>query len=302
MDTLESMRAFVRVVELGSFAGAARSLDMSPAMVTKHVAHLEGRTGALLLHRTTRQVRPTEVGQAYFERCLTLLSDLEAAESEASAEVGAPRGILKVTAPVEFGNVHIAPLIGEFLSTYPEIDLNLDFANRVVNVVEEGYDVAIRVAKSIDSTLIGRRIAVSHFHIIASPDYIRHQGRPETPDDLARHPCLSFGVPTPWDEWTFTKGNVTRRIKVRNKLVSSSSETLRLAALTGAGISYLPTFVCGQDLRDGKLVSLFPDYHTGALEIYALHPHRRFVPTKVKAFISFLIKHLNAGNVEDPWN
>src|SRR5687768_1020612 len=160
MNTLDSMRAFVRIMEFGSFAAAARNLDLSPAMVTKHVAHLERRIGALLLHRTTRQVRPTEVGQAYFERCLALLSDLEAAESEASAGVTTPRGPLRVTAPNEF-SPYLGQMTAEFLRLYPEVDLSLDFSNRFVNVVEEGYDVAIRISASLDSSLVGRRIATS---------------------------------------------------------------------------------------------------------------------------------------------
>jgi len=300
MNTLDSMRAFVRVVEFGSFAAAARNLDLSPAMVTKHVAHLERRIGALLLHRTTRQVRPTEVGQSYFERCLALLSDFEAAESEASAGVTRPRGPLRVTAPNEF-SPYLGRMTAEFLKLYPEVDLSLDFSNRFVNVVEEGYDVAIRISASLDSSLVGRRIALSRAHIVASPSYIEQHGPLEDPQMLAGHPCLSYGMPSPSDEWTFQKGGETKKVRIRNKLVSTRAEPLVLATRAGAGISWLPTFVCGQDLREGKLVSLFPDHHVGSLEVYVLHPHRRFVPTKVKAFIDVLTKSLNPGEVEDPW-
>jgi DNA-binding transcriptional LysR family regulator len=300
MNTLDSMRAFVRVVEFGSFAAAARNLDLSPAMVTKHVAHLERRIGALLLHRTTRQVRPTEVGQAYFERCLALLSDFEAAESEASAGVTTPRGPLRVTAPNEF-SPYLGQMTAEFLRLYPEVDLSLDFSNRFVNVVEEGYDVAIRISASLDSSLVGRRIATSRAHIVASPAYIDRHGHVEDPQMLAGHPCLSYGIPSASDEWTFQKGSETKKIRVKNKLVSTRAEPLILAARAGAGISWLPTFVCGQDLREGKLISLFPDHHVGSLEVYVLHPHRRFVPTKVRAFIDVLTKSLNPREVEDPW-
>ena len=301
MDTLESMRAFVRVVELGSFAGAARSLHMSPAMVTKHMVNLEERTGARLLHRTTRQVRLTDTGQVYFERCVTLLGEVEAAEAEAGADVSEPRGVLKITVPVEFGNPYLSPIISEFIELYPKIDLDLHFTNRVVNIMEDGFDIAIRIAESFDTTLLGRRLAASNFHIVASPGYIEKRGRPETPEDLADHTCLSFSTPRPWDEWRFTRSGETKLIKVKNKLLSTSSEALRMAARSGAGISWLPTFVVGEDLRKGDLISLFPTYNTGTLQIYALHPHRPFVPTKVSYFLNFLQTRLNLRNVDDPW-
>ena len=256
MDTLESMRAFVRVVELGSFAGAARSLHMSPAMVTKHVVNLEERTGARLLHRTTRQVRLTDTGQVYFERCVTLLGEVEAAEAEAGADVSEPRGVLKITVPVEFGNPYLSPIISEFIELYPKIDLDLHFTNRVVNIMEDGFDIAIRIAESFDTTLLGRRLAASNFHIVASPGYIEKRGRPETPEDLADHTCLSFSTPRPWDEWRFTRSGETKLIKVKNKLLSTSSEALRMAARSGAGISWLPTFVVGEDFAERR--SHFP--------------------------------------------
>ena len=232
---------------------------------------------------------------------MTLLSDVEAAENEAAASMAAPRGVLKVTAPIEFGNLYIAPLIPEFMNAYPDIDLNLDFSNRNVNIVEEGYDLAIRVARSFDTSLMGRRIALSRFHIVASPAYLQRHGWPETPDMLAGHACLSFGVPSPWDEWTLTRNGETKRVRVKSRLVSTSAETLLLAARGGTGITWLPSFICGQDLREGRLVSLFPDHYAGALEIYVLHPHRRFVPTKVRVLIDFLMGRFNADDREDPW-
>jgi DNA-binding transcriptional LysR family regulator len=170
-----------------------------------------------------------------------------------------------------------------------------------VNIVEEGYDVAIRISASLDSSLVGRRIATSRAHIVASPGYIERHGQPKAPEMLAEHPCLSYGMPSAADEWTFQKGNETQKVRIKNKLVSTRAEPLILAARAGAGISWLPTFVCGEDLREGKLVFLFPDHHVGALEVYVLHPHRRFVPTKVKAFIHVLTKSLNPHEVEDPW-
>jgi len=301
MDTIESMRAFVRVVELGSFAAAARSLNLSPGMVTKHVGHLEERTGARLLNRTTRLVRPTEAGAAYFERCTAILASVEEAESLAGEDTAIPRGTLKVTAPVEFGNTHLAPIAADFMQQHPQIKLVLDFSNRVVDLVQEGYDVAIRVAQSLDTALVGRQLAVSRFHIVASPRYLEKHGRPETPQALAEHACLTFAVPTSWDEWRFTRDGETTKVKISPRMLSTSSEALRLAAKTGAGLSALPTFVCGRDLRDGSLVSLFPDHDAGALGIYALYLQRRFLPNRVRVFLDFLTERIGSRDGADPF-
>jgi DNA-binding transcriptional LysR family regulator len=301
MDTVESMRAFVRVVELGSFAAAARSLALSPAMITKHVGHLESRTGARLLNRTTRQVRPTEVGAAYFDRCVAILAGIEEAENLAGADTAEPRGTLKITAPVEFGNAHLAPIAADFMERHPQIKLVLDFSNRIVDVVQEGYDVAIRVAQSLDTALIGRRLATSRFHVVASPRYLERHGRPERPEQLADHECLTFAVPAPWGEWRFARGGESTAVKINARMLSTSSEALRLAAKAGAGVSALPTFVCGPDLRDGTLVSLFPGYDAGALGIYALFLQRRFLPNRVRMFIDHLGARIGADADADPW-
>lgn len=302
MDTVESMRAFVRVVELGGFAAAARNLGMSPAMVTKHVDHLEARTGARLLSRTTRQVRPTDIGHAYYDRCAAILAGIEEAESLASAATVEPRGTLKITAPVEFGNMHIAPIATDFMGRHGQIDLVLDFSNRIVDLVQEGYDVAIRIARRLDTSLIGRRLATSRIHIVASPHYLERHGRPATPHDLADHSCLTFAMPMPWDEWHFSANGVSSKVKIKAGLLSTSSEALRLAAKAGAGISALPTFVCGQDLRDRSLVSLFPEHDSGSLGVFALFLQRRFLPARVRLFLDFLAERMSAGPDSDPWD
>lgn len=301
MDTLKSMLAFVRVAESGSFSAAARNLHLSPAMVTKHVTYLENRIGARLLQRTTRHVRLTEPGQLYLERCLSILADVEEAESVAGADSVAPHGTLRVTSPVEFGNMHLAPLAARFMERHPGIDLMLDFSNRAVDVVQEGYDVAVRIASALDTSLIGRRLARSRFHIVASPDYLERHGRPSAPANLAGHPCLTFALPDVRDRWPFTRDGETTQVRVRPRLVSTSSEALRLAARSGAGVSWLPTFVCGRDLDDGSLVSLFPEYDAGSLDIHVLFPHRRFLPGKVRAFLDFLREQFGSDPDRDPW-
>lgn len=301
MDTLRSMQTFVRVVESGGFAAAARSLGMSPAMVTKHVNHLEERVGARLLNRTTRHVRLTDAGQLYFERCTAILAGIEEAESLAGADRSELGGTLRITAPVEFGNLHLGPIAAEFMRRHPGIDLVLDFSNRSVDLVQEGYDLAVRIASALDTALIGRRIATSHFHAVASPVYLARYGRPAEPADLAGHACFTFAVPAVLDRWRFSRFGETVEVRIRPRLVSSSSEVLRLTARAGTGISLLPTFVCGGDLKDGSLVSLFPDYDCGELGIYVLFPHRQFLPSRVCAFMEFLRESLGADPHADPW-
>ena len=301
MDTLESMRVFVRVVELGSFAAAARSLDLSPAMVTKHIGYLERRTGARLLHRTTRQVRVTETGAAYFGRCTGILGDVDAAEAEAGADNQSPRGTLRVTAPTEFGNLHLPPIIADFLDRHPGIDMVLDLSNRSVDIVQEGYDLAIRIARELDTSLIGRRIALSRFRLVASPRYLERHGRPDVPGDLAHHRCVTFAVPQPWTTWTFCRDGLSEQVRIAPRVLSTSAEALLQAARVGVGIGLLPSFVCGRDLAKGELVSLFPDHELGALGIYVLFPHRDLLPARVRLFIDFLTERLGGGAETDPW-
>ncbi|PPJ47543.1 LysR family transcriptional regulator [Rhizobium sp. KAs_5_22] len=301
MDTLESMQVFVRVVELGSFAAAARGLDLSPAMVSKHIAHLEGRTGARLLNRTTRHVRPTEAGATYFEQCTAILRSIDAAEAEAGADTSTPRGTLRITAPTEFGNLHLPLVIAAFLERHPAIDIALDLTNRSVDIVQEGYDLAIRIARDLDTSLVGRRIALSRFHIVASPAYLAREGHPVEPAELARRHCLTFAVPQPWTTWAIRHGGEARQVKITPRMLSTSAEALLQAARAGVGIGLLPTFVCGEALARGELVSLFPDCECGVLGIYILFPHRALLPARVRLFIDFLVEAIGGGADRDPW-
>lgn len=302
MDTLESMQVFVRVVELGSLAAAARSLNLSPAMVSKHVVHLEKRTAARLLNRTTRQVRPTEAGASYFEQCCAILRRVEVAEAEAAADTSAPRGTLRITAPIEFGNLHLPAMIATFLDRHPGIDIVLDLANRRADIVQEGYDLAIRIARDLDTSLVGRRIALSRFHIVASPAYLEREGHPVEPAELARRQCLAFAVPQPWTTWSFTHDGRSQQVRVSPRVLSTSAEALLEAARTGVGIGLLPSFVCGTALRNGDLVSLFPDCDCGSLGIYILFPHRNLLPLRVRLFIDFLVEQLGGNAEHDPWH
>lgn len=301
MDTLGSMRVFVRVVELGGFNAAGRACGMSAAMVAKHVAHLEERTGARLLDRTTRSVRPTPEGQLYLEKALAIIEAVDEAEGTVAAENREPRGSLRITAPIELGQDHLAPLLVEFMSQHVGISVVADFTNRTVDLVQEGFDLAIRVAPSLDTALIGRKLATTRFRVVTSPDFISRQGVPETPATLSNLPALTFSQPTPRLEWPWRRADSEGKVRIAPRLVSSSAEALRLAALSGLGISWLPTFVCGRDLRQGRLVALLQDYDWGSLGVHVLYPHRRFVPNRLRLFIDFLAARLGGDPSGDPW-
>lgn len=301
MDTVASMQAFVRVVELGGISPAARALSLSPTMVAKHLAHLEDRTGARLLDRTTRSVRPTPAGQAYLERVTAILEVIEEAEGLAASDTSTLRGTLRLTAPVEFGQEHLAPLIVEFMARHPEVAVVADFSNRTVDLVQEGFDLAIRIASTLDTALVGRRLASSHFFVVASPACLDRVGRPQKPEDLARLPALSFASPAPRLDWPWRREGGRGAVRIAPQLLSTSSETLRRAAVAGAGFSWLPSFVCGRDIREGQLVPVLEDHDWGSLGLYALYPHRRFVPSRLRLFIDFVAKRLGGKAEGDPW-
>ncbi len=301
MDTLESMRIFVRIAESGSFAAAARKLHISAAAATKHVGHLEQRVGARLLNRSTRSLSLTEAGRAYYERCVELLQGIAEAEGLATAATATPAGILRMTAPVEFGNLHLAPLVPVYLARHPAAGVTLDLANRVVDLVEEEMDLAVRIAQTMDSRLVARRLASSALRVVAAPAYLDRRGRPAKPADLAEHDCLVFAYPTPWDRWPFARRREKLEVPVRPRLMSTSSETLRQSALTGAGMSLLPSFLVGTDIRAGRLVDVFPGWESATLGINVVYPSRRQLAAKVRAMIDLLFEHLGKNPEGDQW-
>lgn len=300
MDTIMSMRVFARVVELGGLAAAARALGLSPAMVAKHVNSLEERTGARLLDRTTRMVRPTVSGLAYYERLIAVLDAVDEADAEAGADTAVPRGRLRLTAPAELGQEHIAPIIVDFMERYPGVSVVSDFTNRQVDLVQEGFDLAIRVANSLDTSLIGRKLATSRFFVVASPELLAKTGLPETPETLARLPTLTFAIPAPRVHWSWEEPD-KGQVRISPRLISSSSEALRMAARSGAGFTWLPSFVCGRDLATGNLVPVMADRNWGSLSVYALYPHRRFVPNRLRLFLDLVSERFGGDPDADPW-
>lgn len=289
MDRLDAMEAFVRVAEIGSFSGAAHRLGISKSVVSRQISGLETRLGARLFHRTTRSLSLTEVGQAYLERCLRILSDIEEADGSVSALQATPRGRLRVNAPMSFAIHHLAPLIPVFLERFPEVDLDMEMNDRYVNLIEEGFDLAVRIGRLEDSSLIARQLAPSRLVLCASPDYLRRHGRPETPEDLAKHCCLTYSARTAASEWRFQDGQGKRwTVEIKGRLRANNGDLLRQAALAGIGLVRLPTFLCGRDLQAGRLVSLLTQYVPQDMAIHAVYPHNRHLSPKVRAFVDFL--------------
>jgi DNA-binding transcriptional LysR family regulator len=288
MDRITSMAVFSKVVELAGFAAAGRSAGISTAMVSKHVAALEAHLGVPLLARTTRRVSPTEEGSRYYAHCQEILQMLADADGEVGMKSREPVGCLRVTAPVEFGNLHVSPLISTLLRRHPDLSISMNLSNRVVDLAEEGLDVAVRIAANMDTSLRGRHIASSDLLLVASPRYLERRGAPRKPEDLGRHSLLSFSM-GPGEKWPFSKGTEQFTMPVQPRLISTSSEALRTAACAGEGIGLLPTFLVGDELARGKLVCVMPAWRHATLKIYVLYPNRRVQPARLRVFIDALV-------------
>lgn len=289
MDRLTSMRVFTKVVELAGFAAAGRALGLSTTMVGKHVAALEQRLGVSLLTRTTRRVVPTEAGLRYQAHCRGILAAVDEADGEVGAQSRAAVGCLRLTAPAEFGNLHVAPLVPVLMQRHPQLTVALDFSNRVVDLVEEGFDAAVRIAPVLDDDLRGRHVTSSRLVLVASPGYLRRHGTPRNPDALSGHRTLSFAMSI-GRRWPFERDGVRREVPVQPQLLSNSSEALRCAACAGAGIALLPTFLVGDDLRAGRLRRVLGAWRQGALKIYVVYPRRPTQPARLRAFVDLLVE------------
>lgn len=299
MDRYSGMTVFVKVAETNSFAATARHLGMSPAMVSRHIQLLEERLGARLLNRTTRRVSLTEVGQIYHERCLRILSELEAADRAASELQSVPRGRLRVTAPMTFGTRHLAPIVAAYLRLYPEVEIDLSLDDRYVDLLEEGFDLAIRVGTLADSSLIARRLTMAEMVLCASPEYLEREGAPLTPRDLERHNCLLYAYSRSRNEWHFTGPDGTEEtIPVGGRFVANNGDALRIVAREAIGIILAPLSVVKEELRTGHLVRLLPEYRTAAFPVHAVYPHSRFLSAKARTFIDFLVSSFNGSPVE----
>jgi DNA-binding transcriptional LysR family regulator len=291
MDRLTSMAIFVRAVDLSGFAPAAKEADISATMVAKHVNSLEARLGARLLNRTTRRQSLTEVGKLYYDRCKTLLAEVDAAESSVSALRASPRGTLRLTAPVSFGTRRLAAALPEFLRLYPDVNIDLSLSDRVADLVDEGFEVAIRIGNLADSRLVARRLQPYRSLLCASPDYIRRRGQPKTPQDLAAHDCLGFSYSAQRSRWRLSRGAEERTVNFTPRLLASNGEALRQAALAGLGILSQPEILLAEDVRQKRLVRVLPTWSLPARPMHIVYAADRRATPKLQCFIAFIVKH-----------
>ena len=289
MDRLAAMTAFARVAETRSFSEAARRLGGSKSVVSRQVMALEAELGARLFHRTTRSLTLTEAGQGYYERVSRILADVDEANQSVTRLQAAPRGRLRVNAPMSFGIRHLAPALPAFLALHPEVEVDMSMNDRFVDLVDEGYDVAVRIGRLVESGLVARKLAPLRRVVCASPAYLAAKGVPQTPADLAAHQCLSYSNMAASDEWSVVgAGGKPLSVEVRGQLRVNNGDTLRIAALGGLGLVTQPTFIVGADLQAGTLVGVLSDYVAQDGAVYAVYPHSRHLSPKVRAFVDFL--------------
>ncbi len=296
MDRLLAMEVFARVVELGSFAKAADRLGISTSACSRHVAELEGHLDTRLLNRTTRRLSLTESGQAYYERCVQLLTDLADAESAAALSAERPRGTLKVTCGISFGLRHVAPLVGAFAARHAEVKFDVQLSDRFVDLVEEGFDLALRIGESPTQNLVARKLGEMRLVPCAAPVYLRERGAPRTPAELAQHACLTYEYLPVRGTWRFyDRAGAEHSVRVAGPVHSNNGDLLVAAAVEGIGIAMEPDFIAAPDLAAGRLVRVLPGYVVPPAGIYAVYPSRRHLSAKVRAFIDFLAERFGAA-------
>ncbi|BBA34986.1 transcriptional regulator, LysR family [Methylocaldum marinum] len=302
MDKLTSMLVFTKVAKAGSFASAAKELGLSRAMATKHVMQLENGLGIRLLNRTTRNLSLTEVGMVYLERCLQILDEMEEMEIAVTRLQTEPRGTLKVNATPFFGAYHLAPAIAAYMEAFPDVNVELVLQAGYIDLIEEGFDLAIHLDEMRDSSLIARKLGSSQRVVCGSPGYFKKHGIPKTPDDLRKHNCLTNSSLPPRDQWQFSiPGGETTVIKVTGNMEANVADALRMAAINGLGLILLPTYMVGQDIRKGRLSPVLTDYVPAPLEIHAVYPHRKHLSAKVRTFVDFLSERFHPKPYWEDW-
>jgi len=290
---LNDILVFVKVIQEESFTRASVALNLPRSSVSRKVARLEDELGARLLQRTTRKLSLTEAGRLYYERCVRAVMDLKEAEQAVLDQQATPRGRVRVTAPVELGTGHIlTPLILEFLETYPEVQIDLDLTNRYVDLIAEGYDLAIRAGVLSDSALIAKHLISTTWVLVASPEYLEERGTPLVPGDLTAHDCVIFGAQNVDTTWTLEGPNGATTVRVRGRLTVNDLSVVTAAAAAGVGIARVPSPFHQQELRRGRLVQVLPEYTPGAGSLYAVYPSARHLSPKVRVFVDFLVLRL----------
>ncbi|MBR0714702.1 LysR family transcriptional regulator [Bradyrhizobium liaoningense] len=290
MDKLASLRAFVKVVDSGSFAEAGRQLRLSRSAISKYIADLEESLGVQLLNRTTRHASPTESGQHYYERALVILGEIEAADQAVTQSQSAPRGLLRVNAPMSFGTMRLGPVLADFMAKYPELQLQLVLSDDLLDPVQDGFDVTLRIAELESSSLIARKIMPIERLICASPDYIKRHGTPAHPQDLRTHVSLTYGFLLTGNQWKLTGADGVHWIQPTWSLCVNNAEVLRDVAIKGRGLALLPTFIAEEALKRGELQPVLEKYAAPPLALYAVYPPTRHLSVKVRLFIDFLVE------------
>ncbi len=289
MDKLESMRAFTEVVNHGGFAAAGRQMGRSRSVVNKLVAQLEADLDVQLLQRTTRMVSLTDMGRAYYSRCVDILAEVAAADVAVSQLRDQPKGSLRINAPMSFGTLHLAAAIAQFMRQYPDIQVQITLSDRFIDLIEEGFDVTLRIAETLDETLVTKTLAPIHRVICASPSYLEKHGTPAHPDELIQHECLKYGHIATNSQWQLKdpRGKLLN-VKLRCKGYSNNGEVLKAQALASVGITLLPTFILGEALQTGQLIPILTDYCPASLFAYLGYATNRHLSTKVRLLTAFL--------------
>src|SRR6056297_2470106 len=301
MDRLTEMEAFATVVDQGGFTDAARKMGISKSAVSKHVSSLEARLGARLLNRTTRRVSPTEIGLAYYDRARRVLNDAGETDALVTSMKSAPSGLLRISVATDFGVNHLSPILGSFLQEFPDITVSMVLNNRYVELISEGFDMAIRIGELEDSSLRARKLAETKKRMIASPSYFQRFGRPMKIDDLNEHKLLHYSTQSSGALWKLTApSGEKRQVRTSGWLMVNDGQSLLNAAISGLGIAYLPDYLYAEAMREGKVEEAIPDLPVETQGIFAVYPPGRFTQPKVRAFIDFLVKSY-AGRGVDSW-
>ena len=288
MDTIDGMRTFVSVVSNGSFSRAAERLNMSPQLVSKYVGQLETRLRARLLNRSTRHLSTTEAGQAYYGRCQQVLADIAEMESAVGEMTIEARGSLRISAPMSFGVLHLTRAIVDYQDAHPDVDIDLNLNDRVVDIVNDGFDIAIRIALLGSSSLVARKLAPVRLVVSGAPRYFQKWGVPETPEQLSDHNCLDYSYFSDHDVWRFEREGKSHSVRINGRFSANNGDALRQSAIAGVGILLQPTFIVGDDIRAGRLQVVLGKYRVKELGLYAVYAHRHYLSAKVRTFVDFM--------------
>lgn len=299
MDRFTDLQSFIAVAETGSVSQAAQRLGTTKSVVSRRLSDLESRLGARLVNRVPRGLTLTEAGIRFVDRARQIVADLGEAEDEAGCDQAAPRGTLRIAAPMTFGTLYLSPALGEFTAAYPHIDLDLDLDDRMVDLVHGGYDLGVRIGRLPESSMVARTVAPHRHILVASPGYLARNGAPAHPDALKDHDCLLYSNREHSPTWSLTSGAGRKSFRIRARMRSNNGDVLRDAAVAGMGIALLPTFIAGSAVRSGDLRAILPDHVPPASAISAIYPASRHLPSKVRVFVDFLRSRFGPN---PPWD